>query len=142
MTFLSCPDVNVWLALLTADHVHHRAATRWWEDDKSKAIVFCRMTQLGVLRLLTTSAMMNGKPLTMIQAWAAYDRLFTDDRVAFTAEPAGVESQFRAATSMPHCSPKMWADEYLIVFARHAGGRVVTFDRAVAARDYGALLLA
>jgi predicted nucleic acid-binding protein len=67
----SCPDVNVRLALLTVDHVHHTAAKRWWEQDTSRVIVFCRLTQMGVLRLLTTSAVMNGKPLSMNGDWKA-----------------------------------------------------------------------
>ena len=76
MTSLSFPDVNVWLALLLADHTHRVSAGEWWKSDTSQAIAFCRATQISVLRLLTTSAAMNGKPLTMRQAWQAYDRLF------------------------------------------------------------------
>jgi hypothetical protein len=32
MTSLSFPDVNVWLALMLEDHIHRRAALRWWQN--------------------------------------------------------------------------------------------------------------
>jgi len=73
MSSLSFPDINVWLALLLEDHVHRRAAKQWWDADRSEAVGFIRLTQVGVLRLLTTPAAMNGKPLTMSAAWSAYD---------------------------------------------------------------------
>jgi toxin-antitoxin system PIN domain toxin len=137
----SCPDVNVWLALLTVDHVHHDAARRWWEQDTSRSILFCRLTQMGVLRLLTTDAVMNGKPLSMIGAWQVYDRVFSDERVAFAAEPPEMEGAFRKLTSGNGSSPKAWADAYLAAFAGQVRAQIVTFDKALAGKATGALLL-
>ena len=85
---------------------------------------------------------MNGKPLSMDAAWRAYDRLFEDDRVAFVPEPAEVERRFREYTSGRTVSPKVWADGWLLAFAAAAGGTLVTFDRALAARGAHCLLLA
>ena len=95
MSLLSCPDVNVWLALLRADHIHRDAATAWWTQDQSDELLFCRFTQLGVLRLLTTAAAMNNRPLSMRTAWAAYDCLFQDQRVVLVPEPPGLDAVFR-----------------------------------------------
>ena len=53
------------------------------ESDSSTTIAFSRFTQISVLRLLTTAAAMNGKPLTMGAAWRAYDRLFEDDGLRY-----------------------------------------------------------
>jgi hypothetical protein len=141
MTSLSFPDVNVWLALLLEDHVHRSAARRWWETDQSDLIGFLRLTQMSVLRLLTTPAAMNGKPLRMPEAWAAYDRLFSDDRVVFLEEPSGIEASFREYAKDRHASPKLWADAWLLAFAECAGGAVITFDRALAARASHTVLL-
>jgi toxin-antitoxin system PIN domain toxin len=135
------PDVNVWLALLHPDHVHRAAAQKWWESDLASVIGFVRPTQIGVLRLLTTAAVMNGKPLRMPEAWAAYDRLFGDDRVAFFDEPRGIEVAFRKHALQNHSSPKLWADAWLLAFAECADGVVVTFDRALAARASYTVLL-
>ena len=68
MTSLTFPDINVWLALVTSEHAHHASATQWWEQETGR-IGFSRLTQMGLLRLMTTAAAMDGKPLTMAEAW-------------------------------------------------------------------------
>ena len=141
MTLSNFPDVNVWLALLHPDHVHRAAANQWWELDRGGVIGFLRSTQMGVLRLLTTAAVMNGRPLRMPEAWAAYDSLFRDDRVAFIDEPSGIEVAFRKYARKNHASPKLWADAWLLAFAECADGVVVTFDQALAARASHTVLL-
>lgn len=141
MASLIFPDINVWLAILLADHVHREAVKGWWTHDQSETIAFVRFTQLGVLRLLTTAAVMNGLPLGMAQAWAAYDRLFADDRVAFVNEPRGLESHFRQHTQHTESSSKLWADAWLLAFAEHSGGAIVTFDKALAKRSVRNILL-
>ena len=141
MTSLSFPDVNVWLALLIADHRSRMAARRWFETTSDDVIAFSRFTQISVLRLLTTSGAMQGKPLTMTEAWHAYDRLFEDDRVALLPEPAGAEELFRKHASGRHASPKVWADAYLVAFAERTEATLVTFDHALARRSRSCLLL-
>jgi len=137
---LSFPDINVWLALASPEHVHHAAAARWWEKETGQ-IGFSRLTQLGFLRLMTTSAAMDGKPLTLRNAWRVHDRLFDDERVVFVPEPAGVESDFRQGSSGQIVAPKLWSDVWLIAFAKCAGGVMITFDAALAARAEDAVLL-
>jgi hypothetical protein len=63
---------------------------------------------------------MDGKPLTMAQAWRAHDRLFEDERVGVVAEPAEVETRFRKCTAVRKVSTKRWADTWL--FGRRARG--------------------
>jgi toxin-antitoxin system PIN domain toxin len=140
-TLSSFPDINVWMAVLIADHVHRTAVSTWWDSDGPELIAFTRLTQIGLLRLLTTSAAMNGKPLTMRQAWAAYDRLFDDDRVVFIGEPAGAEHVFRSLSRLAQPSPKLWADAWLLSVAEQADATVITFDRALAAKSDRCLLL-
>ena len=139
---LSFPDVNVWLALLLEDHVHREPVRKWWETDQSDVIGFIRLTQMSVLRLLTTAAAMNGHPLTMPEAWAAYDRLFADDRVAFLDEPRGVEPIFRSYAPEGAASPKLWADAWLLAFGEQSNATIITFDRALSTRARDAILLA
>jgi hypothetical protein len=123
------------------NHVHRAIARRWLESTECSLIGFVRVTQMSVLRLLTTSGAMSSKPLRMPEAWAAYDSLFGDDRVAFIDEPSGIETVFRKYARKNHASPKLWADAWLLAFAECADGVVVTFDQALAARaDHTALL--
>jgi uncharacterized protein len=136
---LSFPDVNVWMALALEHHVHRRAAKRWWETNQGP-IAFTRFTQIGLLRLLTTSAVMDRKPLGMDEAWHVHDELYADERVALYPEPAGVEGRFREYASGRASAPKIWADAWLLAVAHATHGRVVTFDRALAARGARCLL--
>ena len=141
MNLLSFPDINVWLALLVDDHIHRPAALAWWRADRSHQVAFSRLTQVGVLRLLTTSAAMNGQPLSMAEAWSAHDYLYLDDRVVFLTEPPMLERAFRNAASNDQVSPKLWADAYIAAFAEVSQAQVVTFDRALARRCQGGRLL-
>jgi uncharacterized protein len=136
---LAFPDVNVWLAL-AIEHIHQEPALRWWREEAG-SIGFCRFTQLGFLRLLTTDAVMAGKPLTMHRAWSAYDRLLNDERVEFVAEPSDIEPRLRRLSSGSTGSPKLWADAYLLAFAEQLGGALITFDRALARRGRHNVLL-
>jgi uncharacterized protein len=138
MSSLSFPDINVWLALAAAEHVHAPAARNWWNRESGR-IAFSRFTQLGFLRLMTTSAAMSGRPLSVAEAWKVHDRFYDDDRIAFMAEPREVEAVFRKNASVRSASPKIWSDAWLLAVAEAADGIVVTFDRALGAR--GALCL-
>jgi len=89
---------------------------------------------------MTTAAAMDGKPLSMTEAWRVHDRLFEDARVAFMPESSGVEARFRGHAAGRTASPKLWADAWLLAFAEAAGGTVITFDRALAARGAHCLL--
>ena len=134
MTSLSFPDVNVWLAILLEHHEHHAQALTWWEK-ANNIVAFMRFTQLSVLRLLTTAAVMDGQPLSLT------DRLFEDDRVSLYPEPAGVEAQFRLKSRARTASPKVWADAYLVAFVAGYQGQLVTFDQALEDRGADCLLL-
>ena len=137
---LTFPDLNVWRALATAEHTHHQKARRWWDREEG-SIGFSRITQIGFLRLLTTAAAMDGKPLTMVEAWHTYDRFFADPRVTFLVEPSGLDQSFRALTNHSTPSPKVWADAYLLAFARALNASFVTFDQALPTRGVPCIVL-
>ncbi|HTQ62624.1 MAG TPA: TA system VapC family ribonuclease toxin [Candidatus Solibacter sp.] len=137
------PDVNVWLALSYQRHVHHPAAKAWFEQlGDGTRLCFCRFTQLGLLRLLTTDAVMgDDKVLSQAKAWQVYDLWSADDRIHFLEEPSTVEASFRSFSSDTRPAPKDWADSYLMAFASVAGLRLATFDKALHAKFRDALYL-
>jgi predicted nucleic acid-binding protein len=102
---------------------------------------FCRFTQLTVLRLLTTEAVMGIDTKSMREAWQLWDRVSGDDRFAFLPEPEGIEEEFRRRSKLGSSSPKVWADAYLLAFTSAIGLRLVTFDRGLKGRNAEVLIL-
>jgi toxin-antitoxin system PIN domain toxin len=126
------PDINLWLALAYQGHQHHPIAATWFNELAGTA-GFCRITQIGFLRLLTHPLIMGDETKNQKEAWAAYDRLIEDSRVIFYLEPEPHEfdREFRSLTSSSRSSAQQWPDAYLAAFARVAGLTLVTFDRAL-----------
>ena len=136
------PDVNVWLALSSPDHQHFSSAWNWYTALPDQTVmVFCRLTQLGLLRLLTRKSVMGQGTLTQAEAWETYDRWLDSAGVNFAEEPGGLEAVFRSFTGREQASPKEWADAYLAAFSSAAEVSLVTFDRALAGKAEGAVLL-
>ena len=137
------PDINVWLALSYDRHIHHATAKAWFDSlGPNSRSYFCRMTQLGLLRLLCTESVMGrDRVLNQREAWLHYDRWREDERIEFLEEPAGLENEFRALTQHWLPSPKGWVDAYLGAFSTLAGIPFVTFDQAFRGRIKDALIL-
>jgi toxin-antitoxin system PIN domain toxin len=142
MTSLVFPDINVWLALSSSIHVHHARAKKWFDslgDDEE--LIFCRLTQLGLLRLLTTAGAMGDSVRTQRQAWAVYDAFLNEGGARLMQESRTLEESFRKFSRLTSASPKDWADSYLAAFAGEAGAKLITFDKALGARTEGSVLL-
>jgi uncharacterized protein len=130
MAVLNFPDVNVWLALVWSHHVHSERAREWFEGRFDDQFFFCRVTQVSLLRLLTTAGVMGEDLLSMSEAWKIHDRLFDDSRIQFMTEPSDLGRRFRTMSAGSRSSPKVWSDAYLAAFAESAGLQLVSFDRA------------
>jgi uncharacterized protein len=131
-------DVNVWLAITWGSHRQNRNALRWYDalpagGDQTE-LVFCRLTMLGLLRLLTNPAVMGDDTLTLGAAFEVYDQVSQDERVTMIDEPRGVESFLRDAAKphMRRAATKAVTDCYLAAFAEAIGAALVTFDKALA----------
>jgi uncharacterized protein len=123
--------VKVWIALTAERHIHHIIAARWFASlGEDSRLCFCQITQLSLLRLFTTQAVMGPEVMTQPEAWRIYDRWLDDPRVAFLDEPRGLEQAFGSDSRRRTPAPKEWADANLMVFAGLSGLRLVTFDRA------------
>jgi uncharacterized protein len=134
MNTLNFLDANVWLALLWSRHIHSEKAREWFDRSSDEKFLFCRITQITVLRLLTTGTVMGTDLKKMAEAWDLWDRVCADDRIAFLSEPEAIEPEFRRLSALRSPSPKVWADAYLLAFASVAGLKLVTFDRGLHAR--------
>ena len=124
-------DVNVWLATLVAEHPHHKAAVEWWRTGvlaRDNRVAFCRVTQLGVLRLLTNEQVMGASRMTIKEAWALYERVLDRDPVVFAREPERTEALLAEHCQLGGASRKFWTDGYLAAFARAGELSLATFD--------------
>ncbi len=126
-------DVNVWIALAYGRHVHHDAVRRWFDGLPTESALFCRVTQLGFLRLLTTRPVMGADTVSQREAWKLYDQVMLDSRVGFLPEPAELEPALRRLTQSSEPASRVWTDAYLAAVASAAGLAVATLDRTFAA---------
>lgn len=121
------PDVNVWLALVHGGHPHHRSARRWWAA-RSGPVWFCRVTMLGLVRLLAQPRVMGEHAMGAADAMQVYAQLSDWPEVGLCLEPAGCEASYREWVT-PELPARLLTDAYLAAFAHAAGLRLVTFDR-------------
>ena len=126
-------DVNVWLAAVWARHAKHPAAKRW-VDDQDEEMAFCRVTEMGLLRLTTNPSVTGHDALTRRQAWDVLLKLQSDPRVRFLSEPAGLAPLWMAFSKRDDRSHLLWTDDYLAAFAQAARLELVTFDKVLRAR--------
>jgi uncharacterized protein len=134
MNSLNFLDTNVWLALVWERHLHAERAREWFNERGEEQFFFCRFTQLALLRLLTTKAVMGKDVQSMTGAWEIYDQCCADERIAFLPEPDRLDPKLREFARSRHASPHVWADAYLAAFASTAGLKLVTFDKALRSR--------
>ena len=122
------PDVNVWLALAVNQHPHHDAAAAYWSGHEAGPVWFCRVTMLGLVRLLSNPKVMGEQALDLKQSLAAYQRFAALPEIGWHAEPidCGDHLQKLVSTDLP---ARLLTDAYLAAFAGSARLRMVTFDK-------------
>ena len=136
------PDINVWIALTYRRHVHYAPAKVWFDSlPDTVDLCFCRVTQLGFLRLLTNATVFGNQVCSQVEAWKTYDDWIENGPALFLEEPSSLEQVFRNLSRSQQAAPNTWADSYIAAFAQATGVRLVTFDRALSRRSEGSLLL-
>jgi len=126
-------DVGVWLAAVWGRHVHYPVASVW-VNGQADDLVFCRVTQMGLLRLVSNPAIMGGDAVDRSQAWRLFDQLWSDERVLWAEEPDGLDAVWRAISARDDKSHKLWTDDYLAAFAQASDLALATLDRKLPGR--------
>ena len=125
-------DVNVLIALVDPQHVHHEPSHRWFQDHGGHGWATCPLTQNALLRILGNPRYPNspGGPLVVmpfLQALLAHPtHVFWPDVLSW--EAAGV---FEAEALLHH---GQITDTYLRGLAVHHQGILVSFDRRLSPR--------
>ena len=123
-------DVNVWVALLDDAHQFSEEANAFIESPEAR-IATCPLVENGVIRIMAMPSYGRGGGLPMHQvrqrlqhACATLDHAFWPDDVSLRDDTLVDFSRVQGHQQV--------TDLYLLALAVRHGGRLVTFDRAVA----------
>ncbi|MDO8794710.1 MAG: PIN domain-containing protein [Vicinamibacterales bacterium] len=122
-------DVNVLVALFDPDHVHHDLAHDWFAEARRDGWATCPLTENGVVRILSNRryspvAEPPGRTVARLRAFCqSRDHQFWPDDVSLRTTEL-----FMDAVVYSH---QAITDVYLLALAKHHGGRLATFDRAI-----------
>ena len=127
---LSLLDVNILIALLDENHVHHRSVHAWLDGHVDDGWASCPITQNGCVRILSQPSYPNaiGVPEAIDRLRAAtatrHHRFVPDDASLLDSDLVDSERLL---------SSRHTTDVYLLALAIAHGMRFVTLDRSVSA---------
>jgi predicted nucleic acid-binding protein len=114
------------LAFSIDEHPQHRAALRQWNELRRPS--FCRLTALGLMRLLCNKHVMAAQTFQPEEAWIHYERLLGSGTVEYVEEPQDLDSHLKTLTRGAKASRDFWTDAYLAAFAQAGQMRLISFD--------------
>jgi toxin-antitoxin system PIN domain toxin len=124
-------DVNVLVALAWPTHVHHDAAHAWFSKHADEGWATCPITQCGFVRVsanprITLGAAGPTEALAVLRGMTAHrHHQFWPADIDFTAS--------HGLVCRPLMGHQQVTDAYLLALAVSHKGRLVTFDRGLAA---------
>ena len=122
-------DVNVLIALLDADHTSHDRALKWFGDHGGDGWASCPITQNGCVRIMSHPGYPNAHAvLEIVERLRAAT---ANDSHQFWPDNASLLDEDLVDVTRVH-GPRQLTDVYLLALAVANGGRLVTFDTAIA----------
>jgi toxin-antitoxin system PIN domain toxin len=118
-------DINILIALLDLDHVHHRRARMWFEARTAQGWASCPLTQNGCVRIMSQSGYPNPVPIAEVmlrlkQAARAPEHEFWPDDISLLDEKVADRNRIHGARQI--------TDLYLLALSVKHGGCFATFD--------------
>jgi uncharacterized protein len=118
-------DVNMLIALLDADHLHHRRATQWLAENITFGWASCAITQNGCVRIMSQPGYPNPLPTARVaerlrEATRTPHHLFIGDATSLLDE-----KRFDSEQLLGH---RQVTDAWLLGLAVAHRLRLVTFD--------------
>lgn len=110
---------------------HHAVAAAYWQQVLAQGgqLWFCRVTWLGLLRLLCQPRVMGEGALTLAGAWQVVQDFRAVPGVGLLAEPSGCDTHLaRLLQREPPLPHRMATDAYLAAVAQAGNLRMVSFD--------------
>lgn len=121
-------DVNVLVAMIDPQHVHHGRAHAWWAVNRPHGWASCPLTQNGCIRVIAQPAYSHPVSLAFARAFLA-DQMAATDHAFWPDDISLLDSE--RFTWEQVIGPKQLTDVYLLGLAVKNGGRLVTFDTTV-----------
>ena len=120
-------DVNVLIALIDPNHVHHDQAHEWFQREGHQAWSTCPLTENGLLRIVSSPAYPNspGSPSIVARLLVGLKALPGHQ---FWADDISLTDTMRADARRLLTSAQV-TDSYLLALAAAHGGHLATFDR-------------
>ena len=121
-------DINVLIALLDAQHIHHRLAHAWLEKHIDHGWASCPLTQNGVIRVMSQPSYPNRlTPAAIFERLAeatetSWHQFWPDDVSLLDKKILNWDAVLGS---------RQITDCYLLALAVHHQGRFVSFDRRV-----------
>jgi uncharacterized protein len=124
-------DVNILVAIVDSQHVHHRLAHEWWAANRSAGWATCPLTENGLVRIVSQPGYKNRVTATfaidlLTEQLSETDHVFWPDDVSLRDS-----HRFDAASIL---GPNQITDVYLLALAVKNGGRLATLDRSIPLR--------
>ena len=123
------PDLNVWLALASPAHQHHSSAVAYWEEQASQQVLFCTVTALGLVRLVTQPKVMGEAALSAAAASALLDQFVQQPGVSYAQPSSEGWDLFHGFMRQSELTPRLCTDAHLAALAITNQWRLVSFDR-------------
>ena len=126
------PDINVLVAMLDPQHLHHQAAHQWFGQEGVQGWATCPLTENGCVRILTQPSYPGGcfsipdivHRLSL--ATGRPEHAFWPDDVSIL-DPTAIDPN-------AILGPRQLTDIYLLALCVRRGGRLITFDGAITSR--------
>ena len=121
-------DINILIALLDSQHIHHRLANAWLTKHIDHGWASCPLTQNGAIRIMSQPAYPNSLPAARVaerlaEATNTQWHDFWPDNISLLDAERLDWSAVLGSRQVTDC--------YLLALAVHHQGRFVTLDRRI-----------
>ena len=125
-------NVNVLIALLDAQHVHHRLSQQWLRNNITDGWASCPITINGCLRIMSQPAYPNAVPLQQV-AQRLQLAMQTPQHTFWADDVDPLEDDTLQWPELLHARQVTAA--YLLALACRHGGRLAILDRKISPRQ-------
>jgi uncharacterized protein len=124
-------DVNVLIAILDEQHIHHRVTHDWWAANRSGGWATCPLTENGAARIMSQAGYKDRVTTTfaidlLTEQLGEADHAFWPDDISLC--------DYTLFDPKAILGPNQITDVYLLALAVKNDGRLATLDRSVPLR--------